>query len=288
MGENQSMIGKQIRLFLVDGTPGGLTTAEITNWTGHVLTGPRSDVGTLLQRDEARRTGVYLLLGDDWEVWGEARCYIGEADVVADRVRYHLRDKEFWDRIVVITSKDANLTKSHGRYLESKLIELATKAGRSTLENGTAPPAPPLPEADASDMDEFLAQLQIVLPVLGVNVIRVRPIVTKPGGAPTSVESPIFTLHEPGSGVNARAQEIDGEFTADTGSRGPAILWGLVCAGVWLAAWAASKALDAKVGRRRKNRWLLTWSPYVVGLPIFLVCLYAFFEHVANLLPASF
>lgn len=65
-------------------------------------------------------------------------------------------------------------------------------------------------------------------------------------------------------------------------------MWGLVCAGVWLAAWGASKALDAKVGRRRKNRWLLTWSPYVVGLPIFLVCLYAFFEHVANLLPASF
>ena len=86
----------------------------------------------------------------------------------------------------------------------------------------------------------------------------------------------------------AGRSEIDGEFTADSGSRGPAILWGLVCAGVWLAAWGASKALDAKVGRRRKNRWLLTWSPYVVGLPIFLVCLYAFFEHIANLLPASF
>lgn len=212
------MNGKQIRLFLIDGTPGGLMTAEITNWTGHVVTGPRSDVGTLLQRDEARRTGVYLLLGDDEEALGDTRCYIGEADVVADRVRHHLRDKEFWDRIVVITSKDANLTKSHGRYLESKLIELATKAGRSTLENGTAPPAPPLPEADASDMDEFLAQLQIVLPVLGVSVIRVRPIVAKPGATPASVESPIFTLHEPGSGVNARAQEIDGEFTVLEGS----------------------------------------------------------------------
>jgi len=34
--------GRSIRLFLVDGTPNGLLTAEITNWTGHVLTGPRS------------------------------------------------------------------------------------------------------------------------------------------------------------------------------------------------------------------------------------------------------
>ncbi len=71
MGDDRSVAGKQIRLFLVDGTPGGLTTAEITNWTGHVLTGPRSEVGSVLLREEARRTGVYLLLGDDEE--GSAR-----------------------------------------------------------------------------------------------------------------------------------------------------------------------------------------------------------------------
>jgi hypothetical protein len=204
--------GKQIKLFLVEGTPGGLTTAEITNWTGHVLTGPRSGVGALLKRDEAKRTGVYLLLGDDEGALGDTRCYIGEADIVAERLGYHLRDKEFWDRVVVITSKDANLTKSHGRYLESKLIALARQAGRVTVENSTAPTAPPLPEADCSDMDEFLAQLHIVLPVLGVNAIRVRPIVATSTQDPLSTESPIFTLRELKSGVDARAQQIDGEF----------------------------------------------------------------------------
>lgn len=34
--------GRSIRLFLVDGTPNGLLTAEIMNWTGHVLTSPCS------------------------------------------------------------------------------------------------------------------------------------------------------------------------------------------------------------------------------------------------------
>lgn len=29
--------GKQIRLFLIDGTFSGLVTAEIMNWTGHVF-----------------------------------------------------------------------------------------------------------------------------------------------------------------------------------------------------------------------------------------------------------
>ncbi|WP_442412020.1 hypothetical protein [Mycobacterium sp.] len=38
---------------------------------------------------------------------------------MADRLRYHQREKEFWDRVVVITSKDANPTKAHVRYLES-------------------------------------------------------------------------------------------------------------------------------------------------------------------------
>jgi len=148
--------GKQIKLFLVDGTPGGLTTAEMTTaWTGHVLAASRSDLGELLKRPEAQRTGVYLLLGDDDAAMGDTRCYIGEADVVADRLKHHQRDKDFWDRVVVITSKDTNLTKSHGRYLESRMIGLATLARRVTLENGTAPPVPALPEADSSDMDYF-------------------------------------------------------------------------------------------------------------------------------------
>ena len=70
------MSGKQIKLFLVDGTPGGLTTAEITNWTGHVLSARRPDLADLLKRDEAQRTGVYLLLGDDEAAIGDTRCSI--------------------------------------------------------------------------------------------------------------------------------------------------------------------------------------------------------------------
>jgi len=209
--------GKQIKLFLADGTPGGLTTAEITNWTGHVLSARRSDLADLLKRDEAQRTGAYLLLGDDDAAIENTRCYIGEADVVAERLRYHQRDKEFWDRVVVITSKDANLTKAHGRYLESKLIALAALAGRVTVENSTAPGVPALPEADASDMDYFVSQLQIVLPVLGVNAIRV-PAPSAPNKLETSTGSPVFHLRQAKLGVDASAQQIDGEFTMLAGS----------------------------------------------------------------------
>jgi hypothetical protein len=212
------MSGKQIKLFLIDGTPGGLTTAEITNWTGHVLSASRSDLADLLSREEAQHTGAYLLLGDDEDAVGNTRCYVGEADVVADRLRDHQRKKEFWDRVVVITSKDANLTKAHGRYLESKLVTLATQAGRVTLDNSTAPAVPALPEADKSDMDYFVSQLQIVLPVLGVNAIRVPQPTSATAAAAAPTTSPIFQLGHSKLGVDAQAQQIDGEFTMLAGS----------------------------------------------------------------------
>ncbi len=249
------MSGKQIKLFLVDGTPGGLTSAEITNWTGHVLQARRSDLADLLKRDEAQRTGVYLLLGDDEAAVGETRCYIGEADVVADRLRHHHRDKDFWDRVIVITSKDTNLTKSHARYLESRLILLATQAARMTLENGTAPLIPALPEADASDMDYFVGQLQIVLPVLGVNAIRGRPSRVLATVAVQVTESPIFHLRNAKAGVNARAQQIDGEFT---------MLEGSVVIGSWHGVGKAESTMKAYAAYRTQHEALLAEGAIVV------------------------
>ena len=61
---------------------------------------------------------------------------------------------------MVVTSKDANLTKAHGRYLESRLIALAVQAGRSSSTTAPIRRFRALPEAHASDMDYFIDQLQ--------------------------------------------------------------------------------------------------------------------------------
>jgi hypothetical protein len=73
-------VGKSVRLFLADGTPGGLLTAEIMNWTGHVVAAPRSDLAALLKRTETSRTGRYILLGDDPDSLGGQLAYIGKGD----------------------------------------------------------------------------------------------------------------------------------------------------------------------------------------------------------------
>jgi hypothetical protein len=217
-------VGKSVRLFLADGTPGGLLTAEIMNWTGHVVAAPRSDLATLLKRPETSRTGIYILLGDDPDSLGGQVAYIGEGDDISKRLYHHAKPeeqggKDFWDRAIVLTSKDANLTKAHARYLESRFITLAQAAKRAHLINGTAPPPIVLPEADVSDMEYFITQAKIVLPVLGVNLFRSVATAGATTSAlaakatPTVGEPPLFELHLKKEGIVATAREIDGEFT---------------------------------------------------------------------------
>ncbi|BFL98728.1 hypothetical protein TPCV3_03820 [Cutibacterium avidum] len=88
-------MGKHIEIFLVDGVSGGITTAEIAGWTGHVLSGPRNDLTTLLERDEAQRNGAYLLLGSDPEALEGTQCYIGRSEDFRARIRNHNVSKEF-------------------------------------------------------------------------------------------------------------------------------------------------------------------------------------------------
>lgn len=219
--------GRSIRLFLVDGTPNGLLTAEIMNWTGHVLTGPRSKLAELVQRTECARTGVYFLVGPDPDDSLRTRVYVGESDDVAQRLKQHNRPeeqggKDFWERVCLVTSKDQNLTKAHAKYLESKLIGIVASAGRCVLGNGTAHEYGNLPESDRADMAFFLEQIRTVLPVLGFDFLRelARPsTVSAPSPIAPVSRSPLFTLEVPRYRISAQGQEIDGEFFVLKGSR---------------------------------------------------------------------
>ncbi len=212
------MIGKHIELFLVDGTPGGLTTAEIIGWTGHVVRGERVQLGDFLKREESNRNGAYLLLGDDDTAPTGTRAYIGRSENIAQRLRNHAANKEFWDRFVAITTKDDTFTEGHWGYLEARLVAIAKEADRATLTNDNSPQGRKLSEAQSSDMEAFILQLQIILPVLNVNLIRSAR-APLPDRAPGGVtESPVFSLVEKRRGVDARAQLIDGEFTVLAGS----------------------------------------------------------------------
>lgn len=157
-----------IKIFLAQGEPKRLRTAELSNWTGKAVAGPRSEFDGVLARDESSSSGVYFLVGTDPET-GKPAIYVGEAEVIRDRVKSHL-DKDFWNQVLFFISKDENLTKAHIRYLEGRLIDQARKAGRAIVTNGQGSGAR-LPESDREDMEIFLEKINQLLPVLGVELL---------------------------------------------------------------------------------------------------------------------
>ena len=221
-------LGRSVRLFLTEGTASGLTTAEIINWTGHILTGSRNGLSRLLQREELTRTGIYFLAGTGWNDLDTPRVYIGESDSVGKRLIQHSRDgtKGFWERTCVITSKDQNITKAHARYLEASLIAIASKVGTASVVNSTMPPPIALPEADQSDMECFIDQILLILPVLGFDFLRQPRVAGDDTNLPDNEDSPIFQLVHKKRGIEAQAREVDGEFVVLKGSTAIAAWWG--------------------------------------------------------------
>jgi hypothetical protein len=61
------MSSATIKLFLVHGDPKRLRIAELSNWTGKAIAGPRSELDGVLAREEAAKPGVYFLSGIDSE-----------------------------------------------------------------------------------------------------------------------------------------------------------------------------------------------------------------------------
>jgi Domain of unknown function (DUF4357) len=162
------MTSATIKLFLPFGDPKRLRTAEISNWNGKAVACPRTELEILFERAELDQSGVYLLTGTDPDS-GNPMCYIGEAEIIKERLKQH-RGKDFWVQVIVFVSKDENLTKAHIRYLEGRLIEDAAKAGRVTVSNSQASGAR-LPESDREDMEVFLNKVRQLLPVLGSDLL---------------------------------------------------------------------------------------------------------------------
>lgn len=216
------VFGRTIQLFLVDGKPTGLRKATIHGWTGLLFVSGASAFGDLTAREEVDRTGVYILSGPDPEKVGATRVYIGSGNSLAERIKQSALKRDFWETAITVTTSDDDLSKGHAEYLEARLIELTSQAGRVTLDNGTQPDISRrrLPEADVANMEQFLANLRIILPVIGLDMLKPQPrAVTqtaKPVEERTTGDVQFEIRHK--SGVQATAVEEDGEFIVLEGS----------------------------------------------------------------------
>ncbi len=153
---------------MIDGTEYGPRLSEIGNWVGKAIYSPRATVHKIMARSEFDNPGIYCLKGDPTDDAYDEKIYIGEAENIRTRLKQHLSDpnKDFRE-LIFFVSKDELLTKTQIKYLESRVVQLALDAKTAQIENGNSPSIPTLHEADISDMEYFLEQMKLILPVMG-------------------------------------------------------------------------------------------------------------------------
>ncbi|MEX0702301.1 MAG: GIY-YIG nuclease family protein [Planctomycetales bacterium] len=206
--------GKQIRLFLTDGSASGIRYAELMNWTGQGFAYPKALFTKLKEWPETQRAGVYVLVGVNGE--GEEAVYIGEAEDVARRLLQHVGEaKPRLDDIVeafFFTSKDDNLTKGHTTYLEQRLLKRAKEAKQYVVEYGREPAEKTLSRPEAATMEAFLENLYLVAAAMGYSIFeipRVERLAPDSGG--------VFTMTLE-NGITATGYPSEDGFVITSGS----------------------------------------------------------------------
>jgi hypothetical protein len=149
---------------------------------------------------------------------------------VGDRLGFHATNekgsasKGFWSETIVLVSKDENLTKSHARYVEARLIAEAARNPRWTLKNAQrAGEEGKLPLPDRAAMEEFVDQTITLVGALGCDLFRA--VRGSPNGEMEPEENPAavaanVTFFFRGAGFAAEmVVSPSGEFVVRQGSR---------------------------------------------------------------------
>lgn len=206
-------MAKTIKIFLIDGEPDGLKTAELSNWSGQAIVIPRTKLREVKNRPECNKPSIYFLIGKESEEDLLSSVYIGEAENLWNRLSTHDSNKGFWQTVIAFSSKDNNLTKAHVKYLESKCLEIANTTKRFEVKNGVESTIPSLSESDISDLEEFLGNLKLLLSALSYPILQ--SIIAK---EVTDKTNPLFVCK--GKGAEATGRLTNEGFVVYEGSTG--------------------------------------------------------------------
>jgi len=152
---------KSIQLLLNDGTMNGVINIVDSAWNlGEMYVSPRDAVKEL---ESIAKYGVYLLLSDQ-------RVYVGQAQDLEKRIRQHLSSKDWWKRVVFLTTKDDSLTRTDIDYLESVLISKAEKAKSLDSDNKNKGNNPKVDKFRKVSLDQYLDEALFLLEFIGITI----------------------------------------------------------------------------------------------------------------------
>lgn len=155
---------KTINLLLEDGSLNGVMSLEDTSWNaGELYSAPRESVENLFKTEACKRYGVYLLIS-------ESMVYVGQASDLKRRIKQHIVGKNWWERVIVLTTSDDRLNKSDIDYLEYVLIEKAKENNVLDCDNKAKGNPPKVSKFNKVSLNQYLDEALFLLELIGVTV----------------------------------------------------------------------------------------------------------------------
>ena len=155
--------------------------------TGQALYFPRDKWPEAKGQEECQRLGVYILGGhvelEDGTEDDLPTIYIGQSGDLRKRIDEHIKNKDFWDWGMIISSSSDDLNEAHAKWLEQALIKKGQEIGQARVQNAQQPSENKLAQADRVNMETFMRDMLQILPLVGVQAFQ-RPTVIKPRATP--------------------------------------------------------------------------------------------------------
>ncbi len=155
---------KTINLLLYEGDLEGVISIEDSNWnSGELYSAPRSSVSELLNTDACKKYGVYLLLSKNM-------VYVGQSSDLSKRITQHIVGKDWWESVVILTTKDDGFNHADIDYLESVLIDKAQKINRLECDNRNKGNQPKVTKFQKVILDQYLDEALFLMQLIGITV----------------------------------------------------------------------------------------------------------------------
>ncbi len=210
---------KLVNMFLMDGSVQGRIKCFIENRDAVAIKIPRSYIEKSADRPELLQSGIYFLLGDT-ETEKEGAVYVGQAikrnqaGATLTRLGEHRRNekKNFFQYVVVITSKANTLGATELCYLENYFWKEVVKAKRFEVVNAVEPTLGNITEERECVVLEFADEVKTLMALLGYKIFD--PYITKE----ESDSTPTYRLECPSRSADAQMKVTDEGFLVLEGS----------------------------------------------------------------------
>ena len=152
----------------------GVTKITADGWDGQVL---RMSYATcckwIASSAQLQQAGVYMLYADHFDrITHGNQLYVGQSGTIGQRLGQHDGKKKFWTAVMVFSSAGDWMNVAYTVNIERQFIKWAKPANRYDLDNGNDGREEHLGQEDLARLQTFLAGVQSVLHLAGIDVFE--------------------------------------------------------------------------------------------------------------------